>query len=113
MGRPFGKREQIAIKKIRITDRTLSRLKDLQQKLGLQTLDETIYYYLPPANEPAVSKPRLFHRAKKNYDVTSQQPNTKLIKEAAKNITKLPNSNNNVNKSTLNHSKDKSVHRNS
>gem|GEM_PF-3897331 len=41
--------------------------------------------------------------------MTSQQPNSKLIKEAAKNITKRSIANNNVNKSTLNHSKDKSA----
>jgi hypothetical protein len=92
MARHFGKREQVAIKRIRITDRTLSRLNDLQQKLGLQTLDETICYCLPLANQPAVTKPRLFHNAKKINDMTSQQPNSKLIKEAAKNITKWSNS---------------------
>lgn len=65
MVRPKGRRDNIALKTARLSDRTLTLLKKLQEYHKFKTLDDTIYYYLPSTNEPsAAAKPRLFHSAR-------------------------------------------------
>jgi hypothetical protein len=81
--RPKGLREQITTKRIRVSDRTLTRLKKLQKSLRLQTLDETIYHYLPPTVNEQTTKPR---PAKELMIFLKRPSDNKLISSVSKEL---------------------------
>jgi hypothetical protein len=92
LARPKGLREQIATKRIRVSDRTLARLKKLQKSLRLQTLDETIYYYLPPPVNQQTTKPR---PVKELMIFLKRPSDNKLISNVSKELNDYINKLNN------------------
>jgi hypothetical protein len=74
-------RTSIAITTVRVSNKTLQLLKELQTRHNFATIDQTLRYYLGP--DVTDSRP-IFHTANEIYQMTKHQPIDRIIKDAAK-----------------------------